>query len=63
MKGFVRTNQRVQIDWDQINWSQVKHQVEITQQKIFRDTQTGNFRAVTQFQKLLVSPIGGGLVT
>ena len=48
--NFVRTNQQVQVDWDQVNWSQVKHQVESIQQRIFRETQT-------------FSPIGGGLVT
>jgi RNA-directed DNA polymerase len=53
-QSFVCTNQRVQIDWDQINWSHVKHQVERIQQKIFRDAQTGNFRSVNQLQKLLV---------
>ena len=37
--NFVRTNQRVQVDWDQVNWSQVKHQVESMQQRIFRETQ------------------------
>ncbi len=26
--NIVRTNQRVQVDWDQVNWSQIKHQVD-----------------------------------
>ncbi len=52
--SFVCTNQRVQIDWDQVNWSHVKHQVERIQQKIFRDAQTGNFRSVNKLQRLLV---------
>ena len=54
MISFVHTNQRVQIDWESVSWSQVKHKVEKIQQKIFRDTQTSNFRSVNQLQKLLV---------
>ncbi len=61
MKGFVRTNQQVQVEWDRVNWTQVKHQVEILQQKIFRDTQKGDFRAVNQFQKLLVKSLSARL--
>jgi len=52
-ENSMRTNQRVQIDWDQVNWSQVKHQVEKIQQKIFREAQAGNFMKVKRYQKLL----------
>lgn len=50
----VQTNQRMQLDWNKVNWSQIKHQVEKIQQKIFRETQTGNFREVNNLQRLLV---------
>lgn len=59
--NFVRTNQRMQIDWDQVNWSKVKHQVESMQQKIFRDAQTGNFRSVNQYQRLLARSLSARL--
>ena len=59
--NFVRTNQRVQVDWDQVNWFQVNHQVESKQQEIFRETQIGNFRKVNQFQKLLVRSLSARL--
>ena len=60
--NFIRTNQRVQIEWDQIDWSQVKHQVENKQQKIFRDAQRGNFWRVKQYQKLLVRSLSARLL-
>ena len=58
----VRTSQRVQIDWDQIDWSQVKHQVENNQQKIFRDAQMGIFWKTKQYQKLLVRSLSARLL-
>jgi len=50
----VCTIQQVQLSWEHINWTQIKHEVENLQQKIFRETQIGNFRKVNQLQKLLV---------
>ena len=50
----VCANQLEQIDWNQIIWNSIKHQVERIQQKIFRDARKGNFRKVKQYQKLLV---------
>ncbi|KKL90008.1 hypothetical protein LCGC14_1908990 [marine sediment metagenome] len=50
----VCTIQHVQLSWEHINWTQIKHEVENLQQKIFRETQIGNFRTVNQLQKLLV---------
>lgn len=58
----VCTNQRMQIDWNQVNWFQVKHQVERMQQKIFRDAQTGNFRSVNKLQRLLVKSLSARLL-
>ena len=50
----VCTIQQVQLNWEHINQTQIKHEVENLQQKIFRETQIGNFRNVKQLQKLLV---------
>ncbi len=58
----VCTNQRMQIDWNQVNWFQVKHQVERMQQKIFRDAQTDNFRSENKLQRLLVKSLSARLL-
>ena len=49
------------VDWDHINWSQVKQKVDKLQLRIFCDTQTNNFRRVKQYQKLLVRSLSARL--
>jgi len=61
-ENSVRTNQQVQIEWDQVNWSKVKHQVEKIQQKIFREAQAGNFMKVKRYQKLLARSFSARLL-
>jgi len=60
-QAFVCINQPMDIDWDQINWDIIKHRVENLQQRIFRDTQVGNFRQVKQTQKLLTRSLSARL--
>lgn len=57
----MRANQRDAVDWAQVDWGQVKHQVESAQQKIFRDTQAGNFKEVKHRQKLLAGSLAARL--
>ena len=58
---FVCINQPMNLDWDQINWDQIKHRVETLQQRIFLDTQDRNFRMVSQTQKLLTRSLSARL--
>lgn len=58
----VRANQRMQIQWIQVNWAHIKSRVEKSQQLIFRDAQTGNWHSVKQRQKLLVRSLSARLL-
>jgi len=54
----VRANQRKLLDWANVDWSRVEHQVEKMQQEIFRDSQANNFRTMREKQKLLARSLG-----
>ena len=56
----VYTNQR-NIDWKQVNWTQIKERVKNLQQKIFHYAQTNNYRKLRQYQKLLVRSLSARL--
>ena len=58
----VRATQLACLDWDQLNWTKIKQQVEKTQEKIFRDTQAGRFWKAMQLQKLLVRSLPARLL-
>jgi RNA-directed DNA polymerase len=41
-------------DWNQINWRQITKAVKNLRQRIFRATETGNFRKLRSLQKLMI---------